>query len=50
MRQCSYFLNDGAQGHVGGQGVDAQRGQLHHAATVGALEGQTVGPPDGVVG
>lgn len=46
----SYFFNDGTQGHVGGQGVDARRKQLHHAATVGALEGQTQRPPDGVVG
>lgn len=46
----SYFFHDGPQRHVAGQRVHAQRGQLHHAAALGALEGQAEGPPDGVVG
>lgn len=33
----SYFLDDGPQRHVGGQSVHTRRGQLHHAATVGAF-------------
>ena len=46
----SYFLNDGPQRYVGGQSVYARRGQLHHAATVGAFERQAERTPDGIVG
>lgn len=46
----SYFLDDGPQGHVGGQGIHASRGQLHHVATVGAFQRHSERAPDGVVG
>lgn len=49
-RHRSYFLDDGPQRHVGGQRVHAHRGQLDHAAAVGALERQPQWTPDGVVG
>ena len=46
----SYFLNDGPQRYIDGQRVYACRGQLHHAATVGAFQRQAQRTPDGVVG
>lgn len=44
------FLDDGSQRYVGGQRVDARRGQLDHAAALGAFERQAEWPPDGIVG
>lgn len=44
-----YFLNDGSQRHIRGQGFQTCQRQLHHAATVGALQGQAERTPDGVV-
>lgn len=49
MRLPPYFLNDGSQRHVRGQSLHPRGRQLHHAATVGALQRQAEGTPDGIV-
>lgn len=48
-KSATYFFNDGPQGDVAGQGVHTRRGQLHHAATVGAFDGQAKRAPYGVI-